>query len=444
MSDSPTELQFPFVPGKAVVARFDGGDITSNAGLLLLAQADRKIGLCQALAESILDGREQSKVVHPLIDLLRERLYAIAMGYEDANDLDTLADDPALRVACGRRLTPQERLASQPTLSRLENAVDSKALLVMGMRLAELVIAQLPKNTQQVIVDVDASEDPCHGQQEFEFFNGHYAQHCYLPLFVHVSAEDGRQRLLAALLRPGTAESKTGLFALLRRVLFLLRQRFPQLVITLRADGGFGQAEVLAFCEAEGLPFVLGLPTNRRLKTLAQPYQAKALQWAVHQAQPLRYYAELAYQADTWQQPERVIERIEISNDQVNARFVVSNLTHLTAQEVYEFYCGRGEQENRIKEIKLDLNSGRTSCHRFLANQFRLLLHAAAAVLLGVLQESLAGTSLAKAQIATLRLKLLKVGAQAKQSVRAVWFRVSSSFPQQALWQGLYARLVAT
>jgi hypothetical protein len=444
MDHSPAELHFPFVSGKAVITRFDGGNITSDAGMLLLAQADRKLGLCQALAESILDARDPSKVAHPLLDLLRERVYAIALGYEDANDLDTLAHDPALRVACGRGLTPEDRLASQPTLSRLENAVDSKDLLVMGMRLAALVIAQLPKHTKQVILDVDASEDPCHGQQELELFNGHYNQHCYLPLYVHVTAEDGRQRLLGALLRPGTAEAKCGLFALLRRAIGLLRQHFPKLKITLRADGGFGQAEVLAFCEAEGLPFVLGLPTNRRLKRLAQPYEAQALQRAASQKQPRRYYASFAYQADTWAQSQCVIERIEIADDTVKARFVVSNLIHLDAQEVYEFYCGRGEQENRIKEMKLDLHSGRTSCHRFLANQFRLLLHAAACVLLGLLQESLVGTSLAQAQIATLRLKLLKVGAQAKQSVRAVWFHVSSAFPHQALWSWLYARLCVT
>ncbi len=289
MLNSPEELHFPCVPGKAVVARFDGGDITSDAGLLLLGQADRKIGLCQALTEGILAQRDPSKVVHPLLDLLRERVYAIAMGYEDANDLDTLADDPALRVACGRKLTPEQRLASQPTLSRLENAVDSKDLLAMGLRVAELVIAPLPPNTRQVILDVDASEDPCHGQQAFEFFNGPYDQHCYLPLFVPVTAEDGRMRLLTALLRPGTAEAKKGLFGLLRRALFVLRQRFPHLVVILRADGGFGQAAVLDFCEAAGLPFVLGLPTNARLKALAQPFEEKALALAAQEEQPVRY-----------------------------------------------------------------------------------------------------------------------------------------------------------
>jgi hypothetical protein len=444
MLHSPETLSFPFLKGKAVVARFDGGDITSDAGTLLLAQADRKLGLSERLARSIVDKRDPTKVVHPLVDLLRERIYAIALGYADANDLDTLADDPALRVACGRTLTTPQRLASQPTISRLENAVDRKDLLEMGMCLAELVIAQLPKQTKQVIVDVDASEDPCHGQQEFEGFNAYYDQHCYLPLFVHLTAEDGRQRLLTAVLRPGTAEAKVGLFGVLRRALAVLRQRFPKLEIILRADGGFGQADVLSFCAEEDLAFVLGLPTNRRLQSLAAPWEAGALVRAGEQAEPVRAYAEFAYQADSWAQSQQVIERIEIAKGQVNARFVVTNLSVLTAQQVYEFYCGRGEQENRIKEMKLALNSGRTSCHRFVANQFRLLLAAAACVLLGVLQEHLRGTYLERAQVGTLRLKLLKVGAQVQQSVRAIWFRLSSAFPEQALWQHLYTRLAAT
>jgi hypothetical protein len=444
MLHSPETLQFPFIAGKSVVARFNGGDITSDAGVLLLAQADRNLGLCAALARCILDKRDPSKVVHPLVEMLRERIYALGMGYEDANDLDTLAHDPALRVACGRKLTPEQRLASQPTISRLENAVDSKDLLEMGLCLAEMVLAQLPKKSKQVILDVDASEDPCHGQQQFEAFNAYYDQHCYLPLFVHVTGEDGRQRLLAALLRPGTADAKAGLFGLLRRALALLRKRCPKAQILLRADGGFGQAEVLEFCAQEGLRFVLGLPTNRRLQALAAPWETREVQRVGRQPEPVRAYAEFTYQAESWPQAHQVIERIEIAHGQVNARFVVTNLPSLSAREVYEFYCGRGEQENRIKEMKLDLNSGRTSCHRFVANQFRLLLAAAAYVLLGVLQEHLSGTHLERAQVGTLRLKLLKVGAQAKQSVRAIWFRLSSAFPEAALWQHLYSRLAAT
>ena len=450
MSGSLAGLNFPFVNGKPIVARFDGGDITSNGGLLLLAQADRALGLSQAVANSILDRRDPAKVAHSVFDLVRERVFAIAMGYEDANDLDSLADDPALRAACGRNLDPEDRLASQPTISRLENSVDTKDLLMMGWALANIVVGQLPSDTRKVIIDVDASEDPCHGQQEFEFFNAYYDSHCYLPLFVHVTAEDGRQRLLAALLRPGRADSKTGLFGLLRRSIAALRQRFPDVEIVLRADGGFGQAEVIAFCVENEMPFVLGLPTNARLKRLAKPFEQSALKQAGRQPETVRYYADFQYQAGSWEAAHRVIERIEITNGVINARFIVTNLkapsgtATISAGDVYLYYCGRGEQENRIKEIKLDLSSGRTSCHRFLANQFRLLLHAAASILFCALQDSLSGTSLENAQVGTIRTKLLKVGAQVKESTRVFWFRLSSSFPMQPLWDLLHARLSVT
>jgi hypothetical protein len=444
MVNSHLELEFPFCPGKPIIARFNGGDITSDAGILLLAQADRKLGLCDALAAGIADVREPSKVTHTILDLVRTRLFAISMGYEDANDLDVLAHDPALKVANGRGLAAAERLASQPTMSRLENSVDSKDLLVMAKNLAVVVIRQLPTKTRTVILDVDASDDPCHGQQEFEFYDTHYHNHCYLPVFLHVTAEDGRQRLLAAELRPGTANSKIGLFGMLSRAVALLRNRFPKLKITLRGDGAYGQAEVIAFCEDECLPFILGIPTNKRIKSLAEPFEEKALAQAGDNKTTKRYYAQFTYQAGSWQNPQQVIERIEVTNATINPRFVVTNLPGMTKQQIYEFYCGRGEQENRIKELKLDLKCDRMSCHRFKANQFRLLLHAAASVLLCALQDCLTGTHFENAQMGTIRLKLLKVGAQAKESIRTLWFRLSSTFTEKDVWYTLHARLAVT
>ena len=447
MTVSTTDLVFPFVSDKPVIARFDGGDITSDAGALLLAQADRKLSLCQSLAAGILDKRDLTKIAHTVDDLLRERIFAIALGYEDANDLDRLADDPALRAACGRPGSvrgAEDRLASQPTISRLENSVDSKDLLAMSMALAQTVVNQLPANTKRVVLDVDASEDPCHGQQEFEFFNAHYDSHCYLPLLLHITADGDRQRLIAAMLRPGRADSKTGLFGLLRRSIDLLRARFPRVQIILRADGGFGQADVIEFCTLGKLPFVLGLPTNARLKRLALPFEKDALEQATDKEETSRYYAEFDYKAGTWSASQRVVERIEIAGDVINARFVVTNMNRLSSQALYEFYCERGEQENRIKELKLDMASGRTSCHRFLANQFRLLLHTAASVLMCAIQEALAGTHLHNAQAGTIRLKILKVGAQAKESLRVLWLRLSSTFVNRDLWYLLYSRLSAT
>jgi len=441
MSSSGLDLVFPSVSGKDVVARFDGGDLTSDAGLLLLGEADRKIGLTEGMTEAITDRRQQSKVLHKVHDILRERVYAISAGYEDANDLDTLGSDPVLKTVCDRLPASGGDLASQPTISRLENGVTRKDLLRIGMLVAETVISDLPPDTTEVTLDVDTSDDPCHGQQEFEHFNGYYDEHCYLPLYVHVTGGDGRQRLLCSLLRPGKACATKGLFGVVRRVVELLRARFPAVRITLRGDSGFGICEVIGFCEEIGIEFVLGLRGNRRLHTLSTPTQMDACLKYKWEGNGCREYGELRYKAGSWKKQQRVVIKAEITRGELNPRFVVTSLTNKTPEELYEFYCGRGDQENRIKEMKLDLQSGRTSCHRFLANQFRLLLHTAACVLMGVLQRSLEGTKLAKAQIGTIRLRLLKVGARIVESCRKVWVHLPTAFPEKELWHHLHWRL---
>ena len=441
MSSSGLDLVFPSVSGKDVVARFDGGDLTSDAGLLLLGEADRKIGLTEGMTEAITDRRQQSKVLHKVHDILRERVYAISAGYEDANDLDTLGSDPVLKTVCDRLPASGGDLASQPTISRLENAVTRKDLLRIGMLVAETVISDLPPDTTEVTLDVDTSDDPCHGQQEFEHFNGYYDEHCYLPLYVHVTGGDGRQRLLCSLLRPGKACATKGLFGVVRRVVELLRARFPAVRITLRGDSGFGICEVIGFCEEIGIEFVLGLRGNSRLHTLSTPTQMDACLKYKWEGNGCREYGELRYKAGSWKKQQRVVIKAEITRGELNPRFVVTSLTNKTPEELYEFYCGRGDQENRIKEMKLDLQSGRTSCHRFLANQFRLLLHTAACVLMGVLQRSLEGTKWGKAQIGTIRLRLLKVGARIVESCRKVWVHLPTAFPEKELWHHLHWRL---
>jgi|SRR5579859_1881635 len=442
MSNSPTDLLFPLLGGKDICCRFDGGEITSDAGLLFLAQADRKLGLTEHIAEQIVDRREPGKVAHSVLDLLRERIYALCAGYEDANDLDSLKADPALLLACGKKLTSQQALASQPTISRLENSLDSKDLFCLALALAELVIGGLPKSTKAVVLDVDATEDACHGQQEFEFFNGYYDSHCYVPLLLYVTAEDGRQRLLGALLRPGNASATVGLLGLLRRAIRLLRKRFSQVTITLRADSAFGQEGVLSFCREQKIDYVLGLPQNRRLRAISAGLEAAVKKEAADQQAPLRRFTRFFYQADSWQQAEQVVCKVEWLSDKLNVRFLVHNRKNETSEQTYRFYCERGDRENRIKEIKQDLFSGRTSCCRFLANQFRLLLSAAACVLWNTVQEALSGTEWAKTQIGSLRLRLLKVGARVVATCRRIWLHLPSSYPFQDLWQHLYRQLV--
>jgi hypothetical protein len=439
MDNSCLSLEFPAVAGREVVARFDGGDLTSDAGLLVLRQADKKLALIDAIAGCIEDRRQASKVEHSVWDIVAARVFAIAAGYEDANDLDRLRADPALKLACERRPS-QADLTSQPTISRLENAARPRDLLRMGVALAERVIAQLPAKTRRVILDVDATEDACHGQQELEGFNAFYDMHCYLPLHLYVTGPDGRQRLLAAVLRPGKASWRTGLFGLLRRAIAMLRERLPGVKIILRADAGFGHGELIDFCETHKIDYVLGLRSNRRLATLStsvQIWAALKRKWA---GDGCREYGEFHYKAGPWPHARRVLVKAEITRGELNPRYLVTSL-RWKPEKVYLFYCERGDRENRIKELKLDLASGRTSCHRFRANQFRLLLHSAAYVLMQALQEAARGTEWARVQVGTLRLRLLKVAARVVESCRKLWFHLPSSCPVQEIWLHLNRQL---
>ena len=308
------------------------------------------------------------------------------------------------------------------------------------MALAEIVVGQLPADTKKVVLDVDATDDPCHGQQELECFNGFYDEHCYVPLYLYVTGQDGRQRLLAAMLRPGNASSKVGLFAMVRRAADLLRARFPKVLITLRADSGFGDGAVISFCEAEGISYVLGLSTNERLRAFSSTVDEAVVIRARKRGADVRTYTSFRYAAKSWERERRVICKAETVRGQLNTRYVVTDRAS-KPEKAYRFYCQRGDRENRIKEMKIDLASGRTSCHRFWANQFRLLLHTAASVLMSMLQEAAEGTRLQHAQARTLRLKLIKIGARVQASCRRIWFHLPTSCPMQDIWSHVHQRL---
>jgi hypothetical protein len=457
MLDSCLPLEFPSIEGKSLVCSFDGGEISSDAGFVLLRQADRVCGMSAAFSQSLSDQRDPRRIRHSRATMLCERIYAIAQGYEDANDLDTLGTDPALKSACDVLPRTGARLASQPTLSRFENSVGRRELIRAAEALARCVIAQLPADTKRIDLDVDITDDPCHGQQEFEFFNGFYDTHCFLPMLVYVTGtsragapsagvpgSDGRQWLLGALLRHGKAHSTRGLRWVLRRAVRLIRERFPAAQIVLRGDCGFGYNTVLRMCDALGIDFVLGVARNRRLQVLSTATQMDAcIKYTQIKGSSkgevlgCREFGEFLYKADTWAKKERVIIKAEITRGELNPRFVVTSLTE-DAEQVYQYYCARGDRENRIKEFKLDLLSGRTSCHRFAANQFRLLLHLGASILMSVLQKAVQGTCWAKAQVSTLRLRLLKVGARIVESVRRVHWSLPSSFPERDTWRHIH------
>lgn len=446
MADSIQTLLFPAVSGKEITARFDGGDITSDAGALLLARADRKMGLVNAMANEMIDERQSAKVQHSIPTLLRQRIFAIGCGYEDANDFDYLHADPALKLACGRAPQSGPDLASQPTVSRLENRVNSKDIYCMAHAIARSVVAQLPIKTKRVIIDIDAYEDPCHGQQELEFFNAHYGSHCYLPLAIFITPDDGAQRILGAILRSGKG-GNAGVRAAIRLAVGIVRERFRTIKIILRADAGFGNAKVLQLCDQLKISYCLGLGSNSRLQELSTRTQMKAC-WRYTFAKEewrkegvCRVFSRFGYQAGKWKREHNVVTKAEITQGALNPRYIVTDLYKRAPQKAYAFYCGRGDAENRIKEFKLDLAAGRTSCHRFLANQFRLLLHVAAAVLMNTVQQAAQKTEFAKAQVSTLRLRVLKLGARVVETTRRIWLHLSSSYPSQQAWHQIHRAL---
>lgn len=429
---------------KKVEVNFSGGNLTSDSGVLLLAEADRSIGLTQRMADGIREVRQQSKVEHTAREMMQSRVLAIAAGYEDANDLNSLRHDPALKLSCGQAPVSGAPLASQPTLSRYENGLTRADVFRMATILGQAVIDQLPKNTRCVTIDIDATDDPCHGQQEFEGFHKYYDNHCYLPLLVQLTGDDGEQRPIAALLRPGRTPVHAGVRSLLKRIVAALRTRFPEIEITVRADGAFGCKPVLGWLDGLRVKYLLGLPSNPVLADLGSPAIARCVKNAKREGDGHCEYGSFLYQAGSWPSARRVAIKVESICGQANARYVVTNLWHTKAEAVYRTYCGRGDFENRIKELKLDLGSGRTSCHRFLANQARLLMHLAAYVLWNVVRRAAGGTAWARMQVGTLRLQLVKVAARVAESTRRICIQLCSSYPFQHDWQKVQARLSAS
>ena len=413
---------------------------------MLLAEVDKALGLTAQMAARLDDSRQAGKVRHSLHDLLRQRIYQIAAGYEDCNDADRLRSDPILKVAAGHRPETDADLASQPTLSRFENSVGRRELYQLAQVFFELFLARhRAAPPRRIILDLDVTDDETHGQQQFAFFHGHYDEHCYLPLVVTAELDDGAQELLAFILRPGNVPAGRSAVAVLKRIKARLEKALPTTKIVLRGDSGFALPEVYDWCEAQKPPvrYVLGLPPNSRLNELAQPYMDAAKAEFAATGQPVRRFYEFEYAAKTWPHPRRVILKAEVTAAGPNPRFVVTNMKAAPRTVYDKWYARRGEMENRIKELKNDLQIDRTSCHRFAANQLRVQLHAAAFVLFTYLRALLAGTAWATAQVSTLRRDLLKLGVRVKESVRRVLLQFASSCPVQELWPLLLDRLRA-
>ena len=439
-TNSQLQFDIPF-HGKRITANFDGGSMSSDAGLILLGQVDKSLGLTKHLAECVKDERDQRKVRQSVRDMLIQRIFGIACGYEDCNDHDTLRSDPMLKVSAEREPLTGEDLASQPTLSRLENAVRPRELYRMQEVMLGLFISRhLKEAPLRIVIDADATDDPAHGQQEFEFFHGFYGCHCYLPLLVYLTADDGEQELVAAVLRPGNVHAGHRLVSVLKRLVPRLKRAFPGTELVFRGDGGMALPAVYDYLEDEGLFYLISLPKNDVLLRVGEEFLLDAR--AIHEetGEKVRRFGDFYYSAKTWRQERKVIVKAEILSLGENPRFVLTNMEG-DPEELYEEYVQRGDVENRIKELKDDLLSGRTSCHSFLANQFRLLLHACAFVLFTAIRRMLSGTEMARAQAGTIRTKLLKVGARVRETTRRIWVEMPTSYPYKELWEVVLSRL---
>jgi hypothetical protein len=438
---------------KPVFARFDVPHASSDGGAILLKALDVKLGLTAQVAACIEDPRQAGKVRHQTIELLQQRLFGIACGYADCNDAARLAHDPIHKLLVERDPLTGPALASQPTLSRFENTVGRRELLRMGHTLADAVIEhhrrRLHGRATRITIDLDPTDDPTHGQQEFTFFNGHYDTWCYLPLVATVTFNgEAEQCAVAALLRPGNAPASRGAIGLLRRLFGKLRAAFPTALFRVRLDGGFATPKLFAFLEAQEVEYVVAMASNARLEKRARRLMGKARMLSKATGQTAHIFGETRYAAKSWKRKRRVIIKAEVvrhpgRDPKNNPRFVVTNLRD-EPETVYHLYCQRGDMENRLKELHHGLEMDRTSCSRFWANQFRVLLTLAAYILFQELRRRAARTVCAAAQVSTLRERLIKLAVWVERSVRRIVLHLPTTFPWLPTWRQLARAVGAT
>ena len=442
--DTLLPFSLPAVCRKKITAAFDGGRLTSDGGVLLLAEAERRLGLADKLAAVIADGRDPSRVTHTLPDILRARILAIACGWEDGNDLDSLRSDPAFKLACGRLPDSGNDLCSQPTISRWENAPTLREIFQLMGVMVDLWCASYAAPPTAVTLDIDDTLDVVHGHQQLSFFNSHYDEQCFLPIHIYDTATG---RPVAMILRPGKTPSGPEVRCHLRRLVRRIRRHWPDTRITIRGDGHYSRWEVMDWCDSQGIDYVFGLPGNA---VLTRAVEAAADHIRTHRAETanpcLRGYAEIRYAARSWKTERRACARIEATTLGLDIRFVVTSLAGRSAEYIYDtLYCERGQAENLIKMHKAQLASDRTSCRSPLANQMRLILHTAAYWLMLTLRDAIPKThALAKAEFATLRLRLLKLAARIKETASRVRIAFAANHPNAALVHHLATVLLST
>ncbi len=436
---------------RKIVASFDGGTISSDGGAFLLRQTDKRLNLLPRLAECFLDGRNQEQVEHSVLEMLSQRIYGLALGYEDINDHEQLRKDPVFGILAGRNEL-EEPLAGKSTLNRMELGKGTKDRYkkitfwkeAIDELLVKVFLESHEQAPEQIILDVDTTDLPLHGQQEGRFFHGYYDSYCYLPLYIFCG-----EHVLSARLREANHDAAFGSLAEIRRIVAQIRVAWPEVKIILRGDSGFCRNELMSWCEDNGVDFVFGLARNQRLRKIIGAQMHEATQQWNQTRKPARVFSEFPYKTKKrkkggWERERRVAAKAEHIDGKENPRFVVTSLTseQWAAQALYEdLYCARGDMENRIKE-QFSLFADRVSAETMRANQMRLYLSAMAYVLIdGLRRLGLKATELAQAQVSTIRTKLLKIGAQIRVTVRRVWVSMASSYPWQDLYRQVWANL---
>lgn len=435
----------PSVGRKKVSAAFDGGKLTSDGGVALLAAAERGLGIADKLAAAIEDPRDPDQIIHSIADMVRARMFAIACGYEDANDLDTLRTDPALKLACGRLPDSGADLCSQPTMSRLENMPTRREVRAMLGAMVDLYCASYSKPPKAVTLDIDDTVDEVHGKQQLSLFNAHDDAYCFKPIHVYDTAT-GRPVLM--LLRPGKIPSGREVRAVLYLLIKRIRTHWPKTRIMIRGDSHYGRPEAMQWCEKNRVSYVFGIAGNEVLHKLAEPAAKAAAKSQARKRKrkagvKVRGFAEFRYAAKTWNKQRRIVARVEASDMGTDVRYVATNLTRPSPAHIYaKLYCARGRAENLIKLHKTQLKSDRTSCHSALANQVRLILHTAAYWLMLSVRDAIPKSHpLAKAEFTTIRLRLIKIGARINETAARVRVAFAAACPDAGLFRLLTAAL---
>ena len=444
-ADDDTLLPFslPNLCKKKVTAAFDGGHVSSDGGVFLLAAADKCLGVIDRLAGLISDRRDPAQITHSVADILRGRIFAIACGYPDGNDLDDLRHDPAFKMACGRLPETGVDLASQPTISRLENAPDLRTLIRMSHGMVDFWCQSHPKPPKGIVLDIDDTADTVHGHQQMSLFNAHYDERCFLPIHIY-DAQTGH--CVITILREGKPPNGKEVRAHIRRLVRRIRLHWPTTIITIRGDSHYGRKEAMDWCDENNVKFIFGLGPNKALaKQIFAKLDNVCVRRAIGQLDKVRGFATTSYAAKSWSRPRRVLARIEATKDKgADVRYIVTNLTKGTARKLYEdIYCARGQAENLIKRHKSQLASDRTSCRSPLANQMRLILHTTAYWLMRLVRDAIPKHEpLANGEFSTIRLRLLKVAVRVRETGTRIRLAFAANCPSANLFRDLICRLI--